>query len=190
MKLLARHIEKTGEGSVQLQPQEMEDLWHCYNLIVVGDRVKTVTIRKVIRETATGSSTADRMRLTLTVRVTKVQYEVEAAMLRIHGINTTAGDAVRLGAHHTLEIELNRAFTLEKDMWDSVALDRVAQACDPARSAEIAAVVLAEGLANVCLITDSMTVIRARVEAPIPRKRRASTASHEKALTRFFEAVL
>jgi stalled ribosome rescue protein Dom34 len=31
----------------------------------------------------------------------------------------------QLGQHHTIDMELNRKFTLVKDTWDSVALDRI-----------------------------------------------------------------
>lgn len=120
----------------------------------------------------------------------KIEFEVDAGMLRVSGVNVVASDAVKLGAHHTVEIELARAFTVEKDEWDSVALARVEEACDPARSAEIAAVVMGEGTASVCLITDSMTVVRARIDMQIPRKRRLTGAAHDKSVTKFFEAVL
>ena len=38
------------------------------------------------------------------------------------------------------------------------------------------------GLAHVCVVTDCMTLTRARIEMPIPRKRRASCASHDKVM--------
>lgn len=120
----------------------------------------------------------------------KIEFEVDAGMLRLSGVNVVASDAVKLGAHHTVEVELGRSFTVEKDEWDSVALARVEESCDPSRSAEIAAVVMGEGIATVCLITDSMTVVRARIDMQIPRKRRMSTAAHDKTVTKFFEAVL
>ena len=31
----------------------------------------------------------------------------------------------QMGAYHTLDLELNRTFTLAKQQWDSVALDRI-----------------------------------------------------------------
>lgn len=37
-----------------------------------------------------------------------------------------------------------------------------------------------EGLAHVCLITSSMTIVRARIESSIPRKRKGSATLHEK----------
>jgi Predicted RNA-binding proteins len=36
-----------------------------------------------------------------------------------------------MGAYHTLDLEVNRKFTLTKSEWDSVALERVDTACDP-----------------------------------------------------------
>src|SRR4051794_19152766 len=47
----------------------------------------------------------------------------------------------------------------------------------------------ASGLANVCLITANMTIVRQRIEIPIPRKRRGSVKNHENGLQRFYEQV-
>ena len=32
---------------------------------------------------------------------------------------------VQMGAYHTIELELNRKFTLAKKVWDSIVLDRI-----------------------------------------------------------------
>jgi protein pelota len=47
MKVLKRHLEKDGHGSIQMRAEESEDMWHAYNLIAAGDRVRTSTVRKV-----------------------------------------------------------------------------------------------------------------------------------------------
>ena len=54
------------------------------------------------------------------------------------------------------------------------------QACDAAQKADVAAVVMQEGLANVVLVTPAMTLLRAKVEVTIPRKRKGSCTQHEK----------
>ena len=94
-----------------------------------------------------------------------------------------------MGAYHTIDLELNRPFTLKKREWDIISLNRIDEACDIATKADIAAVVLQEGLANICLMTQSMTVVRARIETPIPRKRKGSVTNYEKGLTKFYEQV-
>lgn len=50
--------------------------------------------------------------------------------------------------------------------------------------------VMQEGLANVSLITDSMTIVRMRIEPQIPRKRRGDVTQYEKGMSRFFEQIL
>ena len=47
--------------------------------------------------------------------------------------------------------------------------------------------ILQEGLANVCLVGASITVVAAKVEGSIPRKRGAAAAGYDKALDRFFD---
>lgn len=54
------------------------------------------------------------------------------------------------------------------------------QACDPSQKADVAAVVMQEGLANIVLVTSAMTLLRAKVEVTIPRKRKGSCSQHEK----------
>eukprot|EP01059_Diplonema_ambulator_P034112 TRINITY_DN7482_c0_g1_i2.p1 TRINITY_DN7482_c0_g1~~TRINITY_DN7482_c0_g1_i2.p1 ORF type:complete len:262 (+),score=104.73 TRINITY_DN7482_c0_g1_i2:621-1406(+) len=46
-----------------------------------------------------------------------------------------------------------------------------------------------EGMAHVCLLTPSMTILKQKVEVPIPRKRRSGAAQHDKTLVKFYEAV-
>ena len=54
------------------------------------------------------------------------------------------------------------------------------QACDVTQHADLAAIVMQEGLAHVCLITASMTLVRAKIETNIPRKRKGMCAQHDK----------
>ena len=55
---------------------------------------------------------------------------------------------VKMGQYHTLDLETQRNVTIIKDEWDSVALDRIRDACDVAKKAEIGAVVLQEGMSK------------------------------------------
>ncbi|XP_049867522.1 protein pelota [Pectinophora gossypiella] len=190
MKLVHKSIEKDGCGSVGLIAEEPEDMWHAYNLIAEGDAVTASTVRKVQTESSTGSSTSNRVRTTLTIRVENIDFDTQACMLRLKGRNIVENQYVKMGAYHTLDLELNRKFTLQKICWDSVALERVEMACDPAANADVAAVVMQEGLAHVCLITPSMTLVRSKIDMTIPRKRKGFVQQHEKGLNKFYDAVM
>eukprot|EP00523_Entomoneis_sp_CCMP467_P001044 CAMPEP_0168741730 /NCGR_PEP_ID=MMETSP0724-20121128/12672_1 /TAXON_ID=265536 /ORGANISM="Amphiprora sp., Strain CCMP467" /LENGTH=417 /DNA_ID=CAMNT_0008789259 /DNA_START=3 /DNA_END=1256 /DNA_ORIENTATION=- len=190
MKLLKKQIsQKDGGGMVFLQPETPEDLWHAYNLVQDGDEVRCTTVRKVVKESSTGSTTSQKRRVMLTIQVTKVDFDPDVLQLRISGTVTSENDVVRLGAHHTLTVELNSNFSITKEVWDQIYLDRIDEATHPEQQAEIAAVVLQLGLAHVCLVTGALTVTKARIETNIPKKRTGYNSQHSKAITKFYEAV-
>ncbi|KAG2790634.1 Protein pelota [Phytophthora cactorum] len=190
MKLLKKQIsEKDGAGSVVLRAEEPEDMWHIYNLIHVSDSVKTTTIRKVVKEGVTGSTSSQRVRMTLQIEVEQVNFDPALCVLRIKGKNIMESQHVRLGAYHTLDLEMNRDFTLTKNCWDVMSLERIDMACDIAKQAELAAVVMQVGLAHVCLIKGDMTVIRAKIETSVPKKRPGSSA-HAKGTEKFYENIV
>jgi len=45
------------------------------------------------------------------------------------------------------------------------------KACSPELKAEVAAVVMEPGLAHVCLITDQMTLVKARIQKKVPKNK-------------------
>jgi len=190
MKLIQKDIDKHSSGSVTLVPEEAEDMWHAYNLVAVGDSLRSTTIRKVQTESATGSTSSNKVRTMLTVKIEDIDFDTAACVLRVKGRNITENQYVKMGAYHTLDLELNRKFQLAKHEWDSVAIERIEQACDATQHADCAAVVMQEGLAHVCLLTSSMTLVRAKIETNIPRKRKGLCGQHDKGLNRFYDQVM
>ncbi|PFX23372.1 Protein pelota-like [Stylophora pistillata] len=190
MKLIAKNFEKDSSGSVVLVPDEAEDMWHAYNLIAVGDRLRSTTIRRVQTESATGSVSSNKVRTTLSIAVEGVEFDTQACMLRIKGRNVQENQYVKMGAYHTIDLELNRKFTLIKEYWDIIALERVELACDPAQHADLGAILLHEGLCHICLVTSSMTIVRAKIDMNIPRKRKGFCGQHDKGLFRFYDAII
>lgn len=185
-----RDIVPQGPGSVKLVPEEVDDLWHVYNLVAKGDSLSAVTVRKVQRESSTGERDVERVKLKLEIEVEAIDYDNVGAVLRIRGKNVVENEHVKIGAFHTLEIDVQRPFVLRKDVWDSMALDTIKLACDPGASADLAVILMQEGLANIFLVGKSVTTTRARIETSIPRKRGPAIAGYEKALNKFFENVL
>ena len=117
---------------------------------------------------ATGSTESHRVRLNLTLAVTRVTWSPSTtssndpsntdagqptAALQVTGQVAVENPHVKMGAFHTLDIEANRDVRIEKDEggWDSVALGRVQESCVPGRGAEVAAVVCGEGQQPPCV---------------------------------------
>ena len=92
MKLVSRDVSaKDGSGQVALIPEEDEDMWHAYNIIAEGDSLRSTTIRKVQTESATGSTSSQKVRTTLTISVEDVDFDTAACMLRVKGRNIQVG---------------------------------------------------------------------------------------------------
>jgi len=192
MRLLKSAIEqKTGAGTATLLPEEPEDMWHAYNLIQENDRIRAKAVRRVNKTSDSGSTSSQRITLTLTIAVTSTDFDVGSGQLHVSGRVAEENEHVKLGQHHTLDLELNRNFTLEKaDGWDSVALEMLKEACDNDRRAELWAVALDEGTANICMITEHQTILRQKIEVAVPRKRKGGVDGHAKGMARFFSTTL
>ncbi|KAI9225320.1 MAG: pelota [Piptocephalis tieghemiana] len=187
MKLVKKQLERDTSGHIVLVPEETEDMWHVYNLIQRGDQLKGSTIRRVQSESSTGSTSSQRVHTTLTISVVAVDFDTHGGILRISGKTVAENPYVKMGAYHTMELERGRSFTLTKASWDTIALERVEEACDVRKAADVAAIVLHEGLANICLLTPSMTVVRQRIEVNIPRKRRGGETQQDNAMRKFYD---
>ncbi|KAI7881220.1 protein pelota [Mucor mucedo] len=189
MKLISKFLEKDSSGSITLLPEELEDMWHVYNLISKDDLIKATTIRRLQSESSTGSTSSQRVRLNLTITIESVDFDPNVGLLRINGKVARENQYVKMGSYHTIDLELNRNFTLFKPEWDTIALERVEDACDITKQADVAAIVCQEGLANICFLTQHMTIVRQRIEIPIPRKRKGSVTNHDKGLVRFYDQI-
>jgi protein pelota len=209
MKLIRQNIDKkSGSGSATLMPQEPEDMvssyrtridwhpvddlqWHAYNLIQPNDQLSASAIRRVVTEAAlTGSTTSKRVHITLTIRVTKTDFDASSSQLHVSGKVVEANEFVEAGAHHTLDLELHRQFTLAKaEGWDSIALQQLKDAVDTRGRANLWAVIMGDGEANIAYITDHQTVLRQRVSHSVPKKK-ASSTDHDKAVAKFHSILM
>lgn len=65
--------------------------------------------------------------------------------MRFRGRNTVENDNIKIGAYHTLEVSPNRLFTIHKELWDTVDVDRIKQASDPQYSADVGVILITVG---------------------------------------------
>ena len=172
MRLVKQAIQRDGSGTVTLLPEEPEDMWHTYNLVQPTDLLRASAIRRVTTESSTGSTSSTRVHINLLISVEKLDFDMQSAQLHISGRIIEQTKYTKVGQFHTLDLELNRNFTLEKkEGWDSVAKERVKEACDPVKIADAWAIVMQEGLAHLTVLTAHRTVLRQKVEMAVPKKR-------------------
>ncbi|KAF2404124.1 hypothetical protein EJ06DRAFT_578831 [Trichodelitschia bisporula] len=191
MRLIKQDIiQRDGSGTATLFPEEPEDMWHAYNLIRAGDLLRASAVRRVTTEGNNGNTTSKRIHTTLTLRVTGTDFDPAASQLHVSGRVAEQNEYAPLGGHHTLDLELRRQFTLEKkDGWDSVAIGMLQEMVNTQARAQVWAIVMAEGQANICYVTEHQTVLHQRITGNIPKKR-AQTGEHDKATGKFHAQIL
>jgi len=123
MRVLHRD-PKTGE--IKLRVENPDDLWHLHNLVLPGDAVRASTYRR--EESKADKIRPERMekvRVTLTIRVDKLEFQVFTDRLRIAGVIVEGPQDV--GQHHTLLIGVGDVLSIIKT-WRPHELRRIDEA--------------------------------------------------------------
>ena len=188
MKL--KKFERLAETAVglTLYVSSVEDIWHLYNLITIGDTVRAKTQRKIVKDT--GASTAtERKVMVLSLQVTHAPVFDPVGILRISGVNRTECEWVRLGAAHTTDIAYDPPCDIKmiKQEWDTLCDARLAEACDEDAKADSAAVVMENGLAFVCLVNGAMCITKQKIDTSISRKRRGDSSARDNSVSKFYQ---
>jgi len=176
-------------------PEVNEDFWHLYNLLAHEDIVHCVTFRKLkgndggVGGRSKGPGKTKKVKIG--VKVEQIEFDQETCTVRVRGRNLTENPWIPLGSYHTLELAKDRPFEIHKEEWDAMHIERIETAADPAKNADVAAVVMqSNGTANLCLIGNHMTTRKEKMDLNIPKKRVGSTTRHDKAVKRFYQAMM
>ncbi|TID29330.1 hypothetical protein CANINC_002013 [Pichia inconspicua] len=188
MKLISKIIDKKG-GTVAVVPEDADDLWTLYNLITKNDAITLKTYRSIKPVGSNGvpipGAPSQRKLVKLTLNVIESTFVASERELRIKGTTLNALDEVPLGSHHTATVMLREQIKIHKDNWDAHDDELIDSATNLEQKAEVGAIVLEEGVSHTCLISDSMTILRNKIEKSIPKKRRGDSSAHDKALKTF-----
>jgi protein pelota len=116
-------------GEIVLIPENLDDIWHLYNIIEKGDLVRAATFRTDEQKAdKIRSKKPEKKRMILGIRVTEVKFHEFSDRLRIHG-NIEEGPQ-NLGSFHTLNIESDEMekLSIVKEKWKDHQLQRIEEA--------------------------------------------------------------
>jgi len=116
-------------GEMVIIPENIDDIWHLYNIIEKGDLVKAVTFRtSEEKDDKIRSKKPEKKKMTLGIRVTEVKFHDFSDRLRIHG--KIEEGPQNLGSFHTLNIEAGNMdkITIVKEKWKDHHLQRIDEA--------------------------------------------------------------
>jgi len=123
MRVLHRDM-KTGE--IKVRVENPDDLWHLDNLVRPGDLVRASTYRR--EEAKSDKIRPERMekvRVTLTLRIDKVEFQPFSDRLRLSGVIVEGPQD--LGRHHTLNVGVDDVLSIIKT-WKPHELRRIDEA--------------------------------------------------------------
>ncbi|AGI47556.1 putative translation factor pelota [Thermoplasmatales archaeon BRNA1] len=143
-----------GTGEIKVMPETDDDIWHLFNVIQVGDIVTASTTRRDEKaDDKLRAERAEKIRMTLGVRIEKIEYDDDALRMRLLGVIETGPQDI--GQHHTLMIEPGSPLTVGKYKWKKTQIDRLESASKDTVKPRIVFVSLDQDDATVAIMRQS-----------------------------------
>jgi len=121
------------EGTVKVAVENVDDLWHLYNLLAKGDLVQARTSR-MIKANREGSRPTEGRRVTMTIklRVEGVVFDKNTNRLRVKGVVLDAPERYGgiKGSFHTVSVAPNDRLCFFKKQLTTYDLRRLKSACE------------------------------------------------------------
>lgn len=145
------------------------------------------TRRKIIDDSnVTGLKKIRTKMITLTLQIVEINYfaKEDRLCISIKGRNAKENDYLKIGQYHTFEIEMDTKITIFKDEWPPYEINLVKELGKEEHGLEIAAMVMEEGVAHLCYVKQSITLLKKKIEKNISKKS-SGEEIYRKSLARF-----
>jgi protein pelota len=153
MKVIFRDLR---HGEIKLMPENLDDIWHLYNIIEEGDLVRGMTFRtNEQKDDKIRSKKAEKKRMKLGIRVKEVNFHEFSDRLRILGIIEEGPQD--LGSHHTLNVDAEEmnVISIVKEEWKYHQLERIDEAVKLRSQPIVVFVSLDEDSATIAVLRQS-----------------------------------
>ena len=186
MRVLKRDERK---GIVTVKVDGQEDLYWLSLIIKPGDLITARTTRRYKPEGQQRADSGERVPVTLTIEVEKVEVGPRGTSLRVLGVVRRAPEWLGIqGKHHSLDISPGSQLTIQKESWSDTLLEFLDRAERSTLSPKVLAVALDDRNALVAVISD----FRVTPEVSLRASRTADPRSKriQSALNREFQREL
>jgi protein pelota len=162
VKIVAKKLKI---GKIVVVPEDMDDLWHLYNVILPGDQVAARTVRRVRRDSDDTSrpDKGERRRMFIRLSVEEVALHKYSNRLRVKGkILEGPEDFVSTGTYHTINIEPALKVEIIKKRWPNLLIRRLQDAASR-KGQRLIVIAIEEGQASIGIIDDSGIDVRVEI---------------------------
>jgi protein pelota len=154
-------------GEIKLVPENLDDIWHLYNIIEEGDLVRAVTFRTSEDEKADKlrAKKAEKKKMKLGIRVEKVTFHEFSNRLRVQGIIEEGPQD--LGSYHTFNVDAEemQPLSILKEHWRAYQLQRIDEAVLQRTQPMLVFVSLDDDAATVAMLFQSGVQLVAEIDA-------------------------
>jgi len=156
---------KTGE--IKLVAENLDDIWHLYNIIEEGDLVRAVTFRTSEDDKADKlrAKKTEKKRMKLGIRVEKLAFHEFSNRLRIQGVIVEGPQD--LGSYHTFNVDAEemQPLSIVKERWQAHQLQRIDEAVMQRTAPMLVIVSLDDDAATIVILHQSGVQTVAEVDA-------------------------
>ena len=154
MKIVFKDLK---HGELKLVAENLDDLWHLYNIIDENDLVRAVTFRtsEDIKDDKIRSKKSEKKRMKLGIRISEIKFHEFSDRLRLHG--TIVEGPQDLGSFHTLNITADKMdpISIIKNRWQDYQLQRINEAVKQRNETIVVFVSLDEDNATIAVLRQS-----------------------------------
>ena len=154
MKIVFKDLK---HGELKLVAENLDDLWHLYNIIDENDLVRAVTFRtsEDIKDDKIRSKKSEKKRMKLGIRISEIKFHEFSDRLRLHG--TIIEGPQDLGSFHTLNITADKMdpISIIKNRWQDYQLQRINEAVKQRNETIVVFVSLDEDNATIAVLRQS-----------------------------------
>ncbi|MBD3203306.1 mRNA surveillance protein pelota [Candidatus Woesearchaeota archaeon] len=126
MKILYKDYKK---NKVKLKVESLDDLWTLTYIIEEGDVIRSRTARKIkLGEGKERQSKVVKRYVFLGIKVEKTEFHEYSNMLRVNGKIIQGTDEIPTGNYHTINIEIDSVFELEKEIFLRYQIKKIKEA--------------------------------------------------------------
>jgi len=176
--------------AIKLIPENLDDIWHLYNIINEGDLIQALSYRTDEQQAdKIRQKKPEKKRMKLGIRVDKVEFHEFSDRLRIHGIIEEGPQD--LGSHHTLNIDADKLepLTIVKTGWAHHHLDRIDEAVRQRNQPVVLFISLDEDTATIALLRQCGIQHMTDIESHRSGKMYASTSTDKEYFGEIFSTL-
>lgn len=167
MRLISRDMKS---GSVELEAEDADDLWHLYNLIDRGDKVCGNTLREVKVSRGSGEERGGRRRVFLCIEVEDMGFQSFTERLRIKGRVISGPEDMNIqGSYHSFAVGPHDRIIVTKEEWLTFHEERLEKSLSRVRP-RVLVITIDEQEAVIFMLNDYEVQPLLSIESHIPGK--------------------